>query len=180
MVLWLSLLSSVVSHLVKVICLRFFSNIFLLSAVLSPSLFSSLFGMPCLCSGLVSKNSCAIGETVWGLGWCNLVGDPYKPSFAAITGRGPHPSYTRSSTEAYIYIGCSTDRKPQVRTHFSAESSSMQHVTDINWPFSQGKWAVQQPHARRSLRRCHAPSVDVSQQRRRLKDFPKSDFPLAT
>ncbi len=69
---WLSLLSSLVSHLVKVICLRFFPTVFLLSPVLSSSLFSSLFGMPCLCSGLVSKKSCAIGETVWGLGWCNL------------------------------------------------------------------------------------------------------------
>ena len=43
----------------------------LLSPVLSPSLSPILAGMPCLCSGLVSKISCAICAAVWGLRWCN-------------------------------------------------------------------------------------------------------------
>ena len=53
-------------------CVRLLGLVFLLSPVLSPILFSSWSGMPCPCSGLVSKMSCAICATVWGLRWCNF------------------------------------------------------------------------------------------------------------
>ncbi len=62
----LSLVFGLVSHLVWVA-----GRVFLLSPVLCPSLSSSWSGMRCLCSGVVHKKSCAIGETVWGLRWCN-------------------------------------------------------------------------------------------------------------
>ena len=75
------LVSQLVSHLVwdAVSASLFYKsseqaavNCFLLSPVLSPSLSSSWSGMRCLCSGVVHKKSCAIGETVWGLRWCNF------------------------------------------------------------------------------------------------------------
>ena len=44
--------------------------------LLSPSLSPMLAGMPCPCSGLVSKMSYVICATVWGLRWCNFVDTP--------------------------------------------------------------------------------------------------------
>ena len=62
-----------------------------LSLVLSPILSSSWSGMPCPCFGLVSKISCAICATVWGLFcFCFL----FFQSFLALCSESPEVEVT--------------------------------------------------------------------------------------